>query len=88
MKLILLHIFTGFTIGSKVFFDGKILSVVDFKISTPFSNGIIRPSWKTPIHFTLICKNKYGGIEIIGSKVAKSIYESGLSYNEICNSIF
>lgn len=83
MKLILLHIFTGFTIGSKVFFDGKIFTIVDFKISTPFSNGILQPSWKSPIHFTLICKNKYGGIEIFGSKVAKSVYESGLSYNEI-----
>lgn len=87
MKLILLHLFTGFTIGSKVFFDGKILNVVDFKISTPFSKGILRPSWKNPIHFTLICKNKYSGIETIGSKVAKNIYDSGLSYNEICNAL-
>lgn len=83
MKLILLHLFTNLTVGSKVYFDGKIQTVVDFIITTPFSKGILTTSWKRPIHFTLMLKNEWGGIDFVGSKAVKSIYEAGLTVSEI-----
>jgi len=83
MKLILLHLFTGYTIGSKVVFQDKIMTVIDFKISTPFTKGIFKVKWTTPIHFTLMCKNEFGGIETVGSKAVKDIFSAGLYYTQI-----
>ena len=83
MSLIIFQLFTNITIGSYVFFDDKILKVVDFHITTLFSKGLLRPTWKKPLHFTLVCINEYGGIETVGSGAVKSIYDSGLTYTQI-----
>lgn len=87
MRLILLQILTGYTIGSVVVFEKKILIVKAFVISTPFSKGIIKARWHRPIHITLICKNEYGAITTVGSKAVQSVFRAGLSYNEIQNAI-
>lgn len=80
----MLHLFTGFTIGSCVVFQGKVMRVLDFVLTTPFSkSSILKTSWFRPLHFSLICMNKHGGIEVFGSKVAKSVFETDMSYNEI-----
>ncbi|MFT6125846.1 MAG: hypothetical protein ACJAVA_000288 [Flavobacteriaceae bacterium] len=60
MKLILLQLFTNLTIGSKVYFDGKVQTVADFILTTPFSKGIIKTGWMQPLHFTLVLKNEWG----------------------------
>lgn len=84
MKLILLHLLTNLTIGSKVYFDGKVQTVVDFALFTPFSKQkLFIVSYAKPILIVLTLKNEWGGIDHVNSKVVKSIYEVGLSFNEI-----
>ena len=88
MKLIIFQLLTNLTIGSIVVFNGKIFKIIDFHITTPFSKSrLIRTTWKNPIHVTLFCKNKYGGVEVLGSKAVKSVYEDNLTYNEITDSL-
>jgi hypothetical protein len=87
MRLLLLQLFTGLTVGSRVVFDDKVMEVLDFKISTPLTKGMLRVSWRRPIHFTLICKNKHGGVEVVGSKAVKSVFEAGMSYSMLGGSL-
>lgn len=84
MRILIFNLLTNLTIGSTVVFNRKILKIVDFHITTPFSRSkLIKTTWKDPIHVTLICKNKYDGLEIVGSKAVKSVYEANLSYSEL-----
>lgn len=83
MKLLLFMLLTNLTIHSKVVFQKKVYSIVDVTIVTPLSSGLFKQPFYIPFKFIVTIKNKYGGIEIVGRKVIKSIFESWLSYSEV-----
>lgn len=93
MKHILFQLLTGFTFGQTVIFRDYIYKIVDYKMITPFTKGIFKVTLKHPIQFTVQLKRNTGGIEVIGHKpfkkdnVMKTVFEAGLTYNEIKNAL-
>lgn len=84
MRLILFMILTNFTIGSKVGFDGNLYTIVDIVFIPKWANTIIKPNkWWKLFTFVVICKNKYGSIEIIGINAIKNPYDMKLTATQI-----
>lgn len=87
MGLILFQLFIGYTIGSYVSFQKKPYKIIDVKFIHPFveRNTLIRSTWRRPFWFCVVLKNKYGGVQVVGEKVIKPIWEAEgiISYNSI-----
>lgn len=87
MGLILFQLFFNYTIGSYVSFQKKAHKIMDIKFIHPFMrrNTLLKSTWKRPFWFCVALKNQYGGVEIVGEKAIKPIWdaENIVSYSSI-----
>ena len=87
MGLILFQLFFGYTIGSYVSFQKRAYKIMDVKFIHPFMkrDTLLRSSWKRPFWWTVVLKNQYGGVEVVGEKAVKPIWEADaiVSYGSI-----
>lgn len=78
MRLILFQLFVGYTIGSYISFMKRPYKIMDVQFIHPFKkrDTLLRSNWRRPFWFCVVIKNKYGGIEMVGEKAIKPIWEA------------
>ncbi len=73
---------TNLTIGSRVVSKAtnNILTIIDVRIAWRWSSKLFKYKWYQLFIFLVYTENKYGGVDVFGTKGLTSLLDAGITH--------